>query len=74
MSIVMCILHHIQLGDHKKEDEMVKACSTNGRCGKVTKILVGKPKERDHMGRQSIDGKIMLWNCNCVKLGYDDVE
>lgn len=37
MSIVICILRHIQLGDHKEEDEMVKACSTNRRCGKVTK-------------------------------------
>jgi hypothetical protein len=36
-------------------------------------MLFGKPKERDHLGRLSIDGRI-IWHCNCVKLGHDDME
>jgi hypothetical protein len=47
----MCILRHILLGDHIKEDEMVKACSMHGRYGKVTKILVGKPKRKIPYGK-----------------------
>jgi hypothetical protein len=41
----MCILHHMPLRDHKKED------STDGRCGKVTKIVVRKPKGKRPHGK-----------------------
>jgi hypothetical protein len=34
-----------------KEDEMVKACSTNGEKRNACRILVGKPEEKSPLGK-----------------------
>jgi hypothetical protein len=34
-----------------KEDEMGRACSTNGRKRNVCRILVGKPEEKRPLGK-----------------------
>jgi hypothetical protein len=39
------------LNDQVKEDEMGRACSTNGEKGNANRILVGKPVGKGPLGR-----------------------
>jgi hypothetical protein len=41
------------LNDQVKEDEMGRACSTNGKKRNAYRILVGKPEEKRPLGRQT---------------------
>jgi hypothetical protein len=47
------------ISDQLKEDEMGRACSTNGETRKAYRILTGKP-ERDRYEDKDISGWIML--------------
>jgi hypothetical protein len=43
-----------------KEDEMGRACSTNGEKGNECGILMGKPDEKRPLGRPNVGGWTIL--------------
>jgi hypothetical protein len=43
-----------------KEDEMGRACRTNGEKTNAYRILVGKPEEKDHLEDLDVGGRIIL--------------
>ena len=48
------------MGDKIENNEMGGACSTYGESRGVYRILLGNLRERDHLGDQGLDGRIII--------------
>jgi hypothetical protein len=80
-SFITCTLRQVRIiNDQIKEDEMDRACSTNGTKRNLYRILVGKPKGKKPPGRPrcrwldniKMDVRELRWGCmNWIDLFQD---
>ena len=59
---MVCTAHQNCLGDQTEKNEMGGACSiaSMGDRRGAYRVLVGKPRERDHLEDLGVDGRIKL--------------
>jgi len=57
---MICTAHHYCAGDQIEKNEMGGACSAYGEVIVVYRVLAGKHEGKRPLGRQDVDGRIIL--------------